>query len=193
MKDLKHPWNWTLALILSIYCLKYFFVLKVFGHMYYMDKWSLYRVWPEGHMSKTNVPLQKNVCNESKHSNRKPVRNYNKLVWMQFEKMYCKLEFLLQTHLLLPCNNNIWKYWRHEIFILKRLLFKYILIISLLSTALREKHVSGELHVLQIKMNSKHLGCSFVRNVVLFKKNNSKRRSGNNNSTSDHIPYVFYS
>lgn len=196
LKDLKHPWNWTLALISSFYCLKYSFMLKVletwlgmllfplYFYLYYMDTRSLYRVWPGGHMSKTNVPLQRNVCNEWKQIKS---QLEIKLVWMQFETMYCKLDFLLQTHLMLPCNVNIWKYWQHEIIILKRPLFKYILIMSLLSTALREKHVSEELHVFQIWKNSKHPGCSFVRNVVLFKRNDWK--SENNNSTSE----VFYS
>lgn len=111
---------------------------------------------------------------------------------MQFEKMYCKLDFLLQRQLLLPCNDNIWKYWQHEIIILKRLLFKYNLIMSLLSTALRErekKPVSEELHVF-CKSRWTHPGCSFMRNVVLcdWKK---KRQSGNNNSNQrPHMCYI---
>lgn len=55
----------------------------------------------QGHVSKTNVSLQR------KGSKQKPDGNYNKMVRMQFDKMYCKLDFLLQTHLLLPCNDSI--------------------------------------------------------------------------------------
>lgn len=42
------------------------------------------------------------------------------------------------------------------------------------STALDEKH--EELHVLQNRMNLKHPACSFVKNVVLFKRSKSKKK-----------------
>lgn len=118
--------NWTWALILSFCCLKYFVILKalktrlgillfpLYFYLYYMIEQSQSGSVVKVMCLKPTFFSSKESLLWMKRFNQKPDGNYKQSVQMQLEKKYCKLDFLLQTHLLLPCI-YILKYWQHKI------------------------------------------------------------------------------
>lgn len=127
-------------------CLKCFFTLKVLETWLGMLLFSFIFIcitWTNGHS--TGSGLKVTCLKRTSLSGEMSVMNENKseaglkLSWFGCSLRQCTVNWIscYKHTLVLPCNNNIWKYWQHEI--LKRPLFYYFSIMSLLLTALRGK------------------------------------------------------